>query len=168
MKIPVANLILNHPTAADLPRIMCIERAGFTLAEAASEAAMAERIARINDTFIVARDEDGTVIGFIVAAIIGERYLHDGLFAKSVPNPPHGGYCAILSLAVDPQRRGQGIAGALLQALLAACRAARRDGITLTCLDALIPFYEKNGFSNEGPSASQHAGEQWFNLVMDM
>ena len=102
MNKPAANLTLNHPTAADLSRIMQIERAGFTAAEAASEAAMAERIRTINDTFIVARDASGTVIGFIVAAIISERYLHDELFAKSVPNPPHGGYCAILSLAVAP------------------------------------------------------------------
>lgn len=168
MKTPAANLTLNHPTAADLPHIMQIERAGFTAAEAASEAAMAERIRTINDTFIVARDASGTVIGFIVAAIISERYLHDELFAKSVPNPPHGGYCAILSLAVAPEQRGQGIAGQLLQALIATCRIARRDGVTLTCLDALIPFYEKNGFTNEGISASQHAGEQWFNLVQDL
>jgi len=168
MNKPAANLTLNHPTAADLSRIMQIERAGFTAAEAASEAAMDERIRTINDTFIVARDASGTVIGFIVAAIISERYLHDELFAKSVPNPPHGGYCAILSLAVAPEQRGQGIAGQLLQALIATCRIARRDGITLTCLDALIPFYEKNGFTNEGISASQHAGEQWFNLVQDL
>lgn len=34
------QLTFNHPTAADLARIMQIENAGFTPEEAASEAAM--------------------------------------------------------------------------------------------------------------------------------
>ena len=33
--------------------------------------------------------------------------------------------------------------------------------------DYLIPYYEKQGFTNEGLSESQYAGEVWYNLVWE-
>lgn len=162
------NYTFDHPVATDLSRIMQIENAGFTPEEAASETAMRERIALINDSFIVARDSENQVIGYVVGPIVNARYIHDDLFTQSKPNPSAGGFCAILSLAVAPEYQGKGIAGALLQELIRQCKASQRDGITLTCLANLIPFYEKNGFKNEGVSASEHAGETWYNLVMEL
>ena len=44
-------------------------------------------------------------------------------------------------------------------------RAAQRGTVTLTCLQDRVPFYEALGYANEGPSASAHAGAQWFNMV---
>lgn len=43
----------------DLARIMDIERAGFSEAEAATEAAMKERIEKISDTFFCSRGAGG-------------------------------------------------------------------------------------------------------------
>ncbi|MBH5328971.1 GNAT family N-acetyltransferase [Eikenella sp. S3360] len=162
------QLSFGHPTQTDLPRIMQIEQAGFTPEEAASEAAMRERIDLINDSFIVARNSAGEVLGYVVGPVVNARYIHDELFKKSRANPPQGGFCAILSLAVAPECRKAGIAGQLLQQLIRQCRAAQREGITLTCLENLIPFYEKHGFQNEGISDSQHAGETWYNLVAEL
>ncbi len=162
------QLTFGHPSQADIPRIMQIEHAGFTPEEAASEAAMRERIDLINDSFIVARNAAGEVLGYVVGPVVNARYIHDDLFKKSRANPPHGGFCAILSLAVAPECRGMGIAGQLLQQLINQSRNACREGITLTCLENLIPFYEKHGFKNEGISDSQHAGETWYNLVIEL
>lgn len=47
-------------------------------------------------------------------------------------------------------------------------RKEKREGVTLTCLEALVPFYEENGYRNEGKSNSTHAGEVWFNLVKEL
>lgn len=49
----------------DLPQIMAIEKSGFSEAEAGSEAAYRERIEKLADTFLVARD-GAVVLGFIV------------------------------------------------------------------------------------------------------
>ncbi|MGG2027120.1 hypothetical protein AB1282_15585 [Gottfriedia sp. S16(2024)] len=38
-------------------------------------------------------------------------------------------------------------------------------GITLTCKQELVLYYEKYGFVNHGISESKHGGEIWFNLV---
>ena len=40
-----------------------------------------------------------------------------------------------------------------------------RIGITLTCKQELVSFYEKCGFVNHGMSESQHGGVTWYNMV---
>jgi len=159
---------INFRQAAlnDLDRIMVIEESGFTPEEAATREAMAERIAVIPDTFILATDQDGTTVGYVVGPVIKDRYLHDDLFEKTVANPSVGGYVGVLSLVVDPAFHAQGIASKLLDELADRAKKSGRVGISLTCLEGLIPFYERNGYVNEGISDSTHAGETWYNLVL--
>ena len=93
--------------------------------------------------------------------------MYDELFEETVPNPKSGGYQSILSLVVASDYRNQGLASQLLKQLEKLSQKNQRQGITLTCLEDLIPFYEQNGYQNEGISTSQHANEIWFNLVKE-
>lgn len=158
----------RSPFLKDLERIMDIEKSGFSSEEAASSESMKERIEVINDSFILAVTESDNPVGYVVGPVIPERYLHDDLFEKTVENPAIGGYQTILSLVVDPQFQKFGIATKLLTELEDISRNKKRDGITLTCLKSLVPFYEKNGYKLEGVSDSQHAGETWYNMVLDL
>ncbi|WP_338129856.1 GNAT family N-acetyltransferase [Heyndrickxia oleronia] len=162
------NIHYTRPDINDLKELMHIENLGFRPDEAATEKSMRERIKNIPDTFIVARDEQDKIIGYVVGPVINHRYLTDELFENTHPNPPSGGFQSILSLVVHPDYRGQGIATRLLERLEEACKKSQRSGITLTCLDDLIPFYEAIGFVNEGKSVSTHAGDTWFNLVKEL
>lgn len=158
------EIIVDHPKMKDLATIMTIEQAGFSVAEAASEKAMAERIALINDTFIVARNKQ-TVIGYIVGPAFNERYLTDELYDELTPNSLTDPYQTVLSLAVAPEYHHLGLGSKLLASLAETAKIQKRQAITLTCLADLVPFYEKNGYQNEGVSASAHAGEIWYNMV---
>ncbi len=162
------KLVINHPKLADLATIMTIERAGFSAEEAATENAMAERITLINDTFVVARNEKAEVIGYIVGPAFDQRYLTDDLYDELTPNDPKAPYQTVLSLAVAPDYHGQGLGSLLLSHLAEIAKAQHRQAITLTCLAELVPFYEKNGYQNEGISDSAHAGEIWYNMVYDI
>lgn len=162
------NLSFAPAEMSELSAIMAIEQAGFTPAEAASKSAMAERIKLISDTFIVAHDGAGQVVGYVVGPAIAKRYLTDSLFEKIHINRPDDPYIAILSLAVDSHYRRQGIGGQLLTQLDQVARQQHRSGITLTCLPRLVPFYQSHGYVNEGIADSQHAGEQWYNMVKDL
>ncbi|WP_407855371.1 GNAT family N-acetyltransferase [Enterococcus hailinensis] len=162
------NFSFRQPRMQDLEHIMEIERSGFSPAEAASKEAMAERIQVISDSFLLAVNAEDQPVGYVVGPVIPERYLYDELFEKTVPNPPTNGYQTILSLAVAPDYQKFGIASALLTELAQHSRKVKRSGITLTCLKDLIPFYEKNGYHVEGVSKSQHAGEVWYDLVLDL
>ncbi|MBP1043379.1 GNAT family N-acetyltransferase [Vagococcus sp. BWB3-3] len=162
------KLVINHPKLADLATIMTIERAGFSAEEAATEGAMAERITLINDTFVVARNEKAEVIGYVVGPAFDQRYLTDDLYDELTPNDPQAPYQTVLSLAVAPDYHGQGLGSLLLSRLAEIAKAQHRQAITLTCLAELVPFYEKNGYQNEGISDSTHAGEIWYNMVYDI
>ncbi|GAA3620524.1 GNAT family N-acetyltransferase [Secundilactobacillus similis] len=150
---------------ADLTEIMTIENQGFTPEEAASETSMAERIQVISDTFITAKDDQGQVLGYIVGPADNARYINDDLFDHTTPNNPTAAYQTVLSLAVHDDAQGKGIASQLLKELAKVAKAQHRQAITLTCLERLIPFYERNGYVNAGVAESDHAGEVWYNLI---
>ena len=156
------NYTFSSPRLEELDRLIEIENAGFTPDEAATPEAFRTRIATIADSFIAARNEAGEIVG----PVVGSRYITDDLFKTTVPNPATGGFQTVLSLAVHPNYRGKGISTLLLNELARVSRAAKRQAITLTCLAELVPYYEKNGYVNEGVSESQHAGEVWYNLVL--
>lgn len=154
--------------ASELKDIMEIENAGFTPAEAASPAAMRQRIKLIADTFIVAHDPSGKVVGYVVGPATNSRYINDDLFTQVEANSVDAPYIAILSLAVAPNFRGQGIGGQLLAQLDQVAVRQHRQGITLTCLKRLVSFYQVHGYKNEGVADSHHAGETWYNLVKEL
>lgn len=79
-------------------------------------------------------------------------------------NIAQGGYQTVQTVAVYQAARGLGLGSQLLAQLTTRAQAAEREAIALTCLADRIPFYEKNGFTNLGPSQSTHAGEQWYNM----
>ncbi|WP_314064965.1 GNAT family N-acetyltransferase [uncultured Vagococcus sp.] len=161
------TLVFNHPELKDLARIMKIEQEGFSPEEAATEKAMAERIELINDTFIVARNEE-QVVGYIVGPAYNKRYLTDDLYEELTPNDQSAPYQTVLSLAVAVDYHYQGLGSDLLSCLAERAKSQGRKAITLTCLAELVPFYEKNGYQNEGVSESAHAGERWYNMVYSL
>ena len=66
-----------------------------------------------------------------------------------------------------PDYRRQGVAAALMNALLDAARAEGRRGAALTCKQALIHYYEKFGYRLLGLSASQHGGAVWYDMLLE-
>ncbi|MDM5340981.1 GNAT family N-acetyltransferase [Fictibacillus enclensis] len=151
-----------HP--ADLEQLLVIENEGFSREEAATKEALVERIQRIADTFIVA-ETDEKILGFINGPVINQPYITDGLFKEIIENPKRGGYQSVLGLAVSKQARNQGIAKLLIEKMEELMRENEREGITLTCKQELVSFYEKLGFVNHGISESKHGGVTWYNLI---
>lgn len=150
----------------DLAAICQIEAESFTPNEAATPEDLAARIRDLPSTFLVAVRE-GQVAGFIVAAQASQRYVTDNLFHETWPSAPKGGFLLVTTLAVAHDFREQGIGTALLATLKDVAIAQERDGISLTCHDYLVAYYERNGFKNEGVSASTHGGGTWFDLVWE-
>ena len=77
------------------------------------------------------------------------------------------GFITITSLSIAKEAQGLGVGTLLLEAMKEIAIKEDRQGINLTCHDYLIPYYEKQGFTNEGLSESQYAGEVWYNLVWE-
>ena len=71
----------------------------------------------------------------------------------------------VLTIAVHPDYRGQGIGSQLLDRFAETAKEMKRGRIALTCLEDRVPFYEKNGYVNHGQAESEHAGEIWNNMI---
>ena len=139
----------------DIDDVIRIERATFSENEALSVESM------------IARNSEGTVVGYVSGPVTEGRYLDDESFERTEANPKTGGFQKIISLTVDPDYQGLGIATNLLLLLEKEAKSKKRLGISLTCHDYLVPYYEKHGFTNEGLSESKFGGETWYNMVME-
>ncbi|RXJ04565.1 GNAT family N-acetyltransferase [Anaerobacillus alkaliphilus] len=155
---------LRNVQATDLEQLLMIENEGFSIEEAATKEAFVERIQLIPDTFIVA-EKEGEILGYINGPIINHSYITDDLFEKIKVNPSRGRFQSVLGLAVSKQARNQGIAKLLIGKLEELVEENKREGITLTCKQDLVSFYEKFEFVNHGLSESQHGGVCWYNMV---
>jgi ribosomal protein S18 acetylase RimI-like enzyme len=148
----------------DLEQLLFIENEGFSIEEAATKEAFVERIQLIADTFIVA-EKERKILGYINGPIIYQPYITDNLFKEIKENSKRGGYQSVLGLAVSKQARNQGIAKILIEKMEELAEENEREGITLTCKQELVSFYEKFGFVNHGMSESKHGGVSWYNMV---
>ena len=161
-----APIRIRQAELSDWEEILAIEQLNFPAAEAASAKVLKERIERISDTFLLA-ELHGQLAGYIVGSAIQNRYLTDGLFSKVDANPSEGGFIVVQSLSVHPDLQRQGVGTLLLAALKETAVQEPRQGISLTCHDELIPYYEMNAFVHEGISDSTHGGAVWSDMVWE-
>ncbi|MEH7390312.1 GNAT family N-acetyltransferase [Bacillus sp. JJ1474] len=157
-------ITLRNVQMTDLEQLLFIEKEGFSEEEAATKEAFIERIQLIADTFIVA-EKKGEILGYINGPIINQPYITDNLFKEIKESPKRGGYQSVLGLAVSKQARNQGIAKILIEKMEELVEENEREGITLTCKQELVSFYEKFGFVDHGMSESNHGGVRWYNMV---
>lgn len=157
-------ITVTKVTMADLPAVVAIEQAGFSPAEAGTPTAFRDRIAKLSDTFLVARD-GAQVVGFIVGPATSDEFVTDKMYERTPSNLPSGGHQLVLSIAVAPEYRGQGVGSQLLAALEKVAQAGQRTTISLDSLAKNVPFYVANGFNQVGVSDSSHAEETWYHLV---
>lgn len=148
----------------DWERVSAIEAANFSPEEAAPPLVLKKRIEKTPDTFLVA-EIDQELVAYIEGPVIGGDYLTDDRFLHTIENPPTGGFLAVTSLSVAEGFQGQGLGTALLAAFKDLAIAQGREGISLTCHDYLISYYEMNGFTDHGLSQSQLGGGTWYNMV---
>ncbi len=151
-------------TLTNLNEIMKIENAGFNTAEAGSRENYQERIQTLVDNFIVAKDETNEVLGFICGPAVEERFINDSMYHKTPVEIDSGGHQMVLTIAISPDHRGEGIGSKLLSQFETNAKKLNRKSIALNCLEDRIPFYEKNGFINLGMSDSNHGDETWYNM----
>lgn len=142
-----------------------IEQICFPPNEACSRAHMLARIAAASDAFWVAVDrETGRLAGFINGIATDETAFRDEFFTDERLHDPDGRALMILGLDVLPEHRLRGLGRALMEGFAARERGKGRRLLVLTCLDRLVPMYERMGFTDRGLSASTWGGEAWHEM----
>ena len=149
---------------ADLAAVAAVEGACFPAAEAATEKDFAARRAVYPNHFWLLEEDDGTLVSFVNGLVTDEPLLRDEMYADASLHNEHGAWQMIFGVNTLPQYRRRGLAGQVLERVIADARAQGRKGCVLTCKDKLIHYYEKFGFQNEGVSASTHGGVVWYDM----
>ena len=156
---------IRHAFLEDLSAIMLVENENFSAAEAASPQAMRRRLELSTETHLVIEEEaTQTLLGYVSSLPCPTERLTDDLFdAPSIE--AEAPYLAVLSLSILSECQGQGLGSLLLAALKELVLNQGRQGITLTCHEALVPYYEANGFVDLGYSQSSHGGSVWIDML---
>ena len=155
---------IRTATMADLPVLTAIEAACFPAAEAATEKDFAARLAAYPDHFWLLEADDGTVVSFINGLVTDEPDLRDEMYADASFHNENGAWQMIFGVNTLPEYRRRGLAGRVMERVIADARAQGRKGCVLTCKDKLVHYYEKFGYRSEGVSASTHGGVVWYSM----
>lgn len=156
-------MLIRHAQRADLDLLAAIEAASYPAAEGASRESLAGRLAAYPELFWLL-EEEGSVRAFVNGFATNTPDLTDEMYDCPALYDPAGAWQMIFSVATAPDWRGRGYASALLTRMLADARAAGRQGVVLTCKQALLPFYARFGFVDEGVSGSTHGGVVWHQM----
>ena len=159
--------LIRQVTFEDLDRCYAIERAAYAGDEAATREKIARRIREYPEGFILCEHE-GVVAGFINCGATDDVDLASEAFKDLEGHDPAGKHVVVFSVAVHPAFQGRGFARQLLEAFAARMQAMGKHAIHLICRRRHIDFYAQYGFSYVQPSASQHGGRQWHEMVREL
>ena len=154
-------MIIRKATMNDLDAISEVESECFPAAEAATKEEFRERLESYADHFLLMFDGE-KLAAFIDGFVTDEPDLTDQMYENAVMHSESGKWQMIFGVNTLPEYRRRGLAGALINEMIAEARRQGRDGLVLTCKDRLVHYYAKFGFLNEGVSEkSTHGGAVW-------
>ncbi len=154
---------IRYATKDDLAAITAVEAACFPEAEAATEKSLKDRLMHYPDCFWL-MTEDDKVVAFVNGMCTDEPVLKDEMFADASMHDENGDWQMLFGVCTLPEYRKKGIAGKLLEAAINDTKLRGKKGLVLTCKEALLPYYSKFGFVNEGVSVSEHGGAKWYQM----
>ena len=145
------------------------EQICFPPNEACTRERMEERAAAAPELFLVAIDRrTGRMAGFLNGIATDEETLRDEFFTDAGNHDPNGRNVMLLSLAVLPEYRRQGLAKQLVRLYAEREKQRGRAQLVLTCLDEKVEMYRKFGFRDLGESASEWGGEKWHEMSLPL
>ena len=152
---------IRRATVDDLDSVAAVERACFPPAEAATRARLAERLNRYPDHFLLMFDGE-TLASFIDGFVTNAPDLTDEMYERAELHDEGGEWQMIFGVNTLPEYRNRGCAGLLIERMIEDAREQGRRGVVLTCKDALVHYYARFGFVDEGKTEkSTHGGVQW-------
>ena len=104
------------------------------------------------------------LVSFVDGFVSDGADLTDAMYEEAERHNEKGAWQMIFGVNTLPEYRRRGLAGALLQQMIQEAEEQKRKGLVLTCKDALVPYYAKFGFVNEGVSESVHGNVVWYQM----
>lgn len=158
--------VFRQATPQDAARCFEIEITAYEGDEAATFEKIATRIAHYPDGFLI-MELEGEVIGFINSGCAHEVVMSDEAFKELVGHDPLAPNVVVMSVVIDPAQQGRGLALLMMAHFVAQMRKAGKRSIHLMCKQRHVGLYERMGYRYVRPSASDHGGMAWDEMVME-
>lgn len=149
---------------SDLEAVTAVEAACFPPAEAAGAEDFQERLKSCAESFFVAEDKKGRILGFVNGCCADTDELADAFYHDKSLHNPEGAYQMIFGLNVLPEYRRQGLGELLMRHMLTSAGQRGKKAVILTCKEHMVAFYARIGYRFEGLSDSSHGGAVWYKM----
>ncbi|MCV4290452.1 GNAT family N-acetyltransferase [Pseudomonas capsici] len=149
----------------DDTRCFQIESSAYEGDEAATLEKIRTRINHYPEGFLILEVED-EVIGFINSGCAYEVVMSDEEFKELVGHDPKAPNVVIMSVVLEPKHQGKGYSTLLMQRFVERMKALGKETIHLMCKDRHVELYRRMGYQYVRPSASDHGGMAWHEMVM--
>lgn len=156
-------MLIRTATIEDLDMITAVERECFPPSEAATKKEFEERLKSYGSHFWLMFDGD-RLVSFVDGFVTNEPDLTDEMFERADMHEEDGKWQMVFGVNTIPEYRGKGLAGKLIERMIADAKKQGRKGLVLTCKDRLIHYYARFGFVNEGVSVSTHGDAVWYQM----
>lgn len=163
----MSNQAIRNAKPEDAVRCFDIERHAYDGDEAATLEKISTRIAIYPQGFLIL-ELGGEVAGFINSGCAYDVEMADEEFKELVGHDPAAPNVVIMSVVVDPQYQGRGLSAALMVEFVKRMSDMNKATIHLMCKQHHVPLYEKFGYQYTQPSASDHGGVRWHEMLMDL
>lgn len=160
-------LTLRNAIPADAARCYEIEISAYEGDEAATLEKITTRIALYPQGFLIL-EVDGQVVGFINSGCAHDVVMSDEAFKELLGHAADAPNVVIMSVVVDPAHQGKGYATQLMTAFVQRMRGMGKQTIHLMCKEQHVPLYARMGYQYVQPSASDHGGMAWHEMVMTL
>jgi len=160
-------LTFRNANPADANRCYEIEISAYEGDEAATLEKIATRIALYPQGFLIL-EADGVMVGFINCGCADEVVMSDEAFKELVGHSADAPNVVIMSVVVDPAHQGKGYSTQLMETFIQRMQAMGKKTIHLMCKERHVELYKRMGYRYVQPSASDHGGMAWHEMVMDL
>lgn len=157
----------RHAAPQDASRCYEIESAAYEGDEAATQAKISKRIAEYALGFLI-MELDGKVIGFINSGCAYNVIMSDESFKELVGHDAAAPNVVIMSVVIDPACQGRGYATLMMRTFVELMRQAGKKTIHLMCKERHVDLYARQGYRYVRPSASDHGGMAWHEMLMEL
>lgn len=154
-------------SCADATRCFDIETLAYEGDEAATFEKISKRIAEYPEGFLIL-EVDNKIVGFINSGCAHDVVMSDDDFKELIGHDPAAPNVVIMSVVVDPAYQGRGLSTALMSEFVRRMADAEKETIHLMCKAHHVALYEKLGYRYIQPSASDHGGVQWHEMMMEI
>ncbi|MGJ3352523.1 GNAT family N-acetyltransferase [Providencia sp. Je.9.19] len=157
--------VFRHATLNDAEHCYAIEVGSYEGDEAATLEKITTRIHQYPEGFLC-MEIDNEVIGFINAGCAWDVVMSDEEFKELIGHDPKAPNVVIMSVVIHPKYQGKGYSSLLMKEFISLMQKDDKQTIHLMCKEQHVDLYKHFGYEYVRPSASDHGGMVWHEMVM--